>query len=72
MKEKLEFTQVVGERCRTYHMRHGKYNKIKVHNVIAICVRPSGGHRLETKDGIKLIVPPTWNAIEIDADDWSC
>lgn len=56
------------ERSRTYHYAdHSRTIK----DVVAVCVRPSGSHRLETKDGHKWIVQPGWEAIEIDVDAWT-
>ncbi len=56
------------ERRRTYHFPGGK---ISVENVTAICVRPSGTHRLETSDGKKYIIPAGWMAVELDMDAWT-
>lgn len=56
------------ERRRTYHFGS---DKIVIENVTAICVRPSGTHRLETSDGKKWIVDGTWDAIELDVPAWT-
>lgn len=65
----LEFTKLgCPERKRIYHFPAGT---IAVENVIAVCVRPSGTHRLETSDGRKYIVPAGWLAIELDMDVWT-
>jgi hypothetical protein len=64
----LVFSDVKGELKRTYIFPNGK---IEVINVVRICVRPSGSHRLETAEGRKLIVAAGWNAIEVDAAEWS-
>lgn len=57
------------ERSRTYRYSDGC--ALRIENVALICVRPSGSHRLETKDGKKWIIPPGWIAIEIDTDEWT-
>jgi hypothetical protein len=57
------------ERSRTYHYADGRTLAMK--DVRALCVRPSGTHRLETADGRKWIVAPGWVAIELDVDDWT-
>ena len=64
----MEFTEITGEKSRTYTYPSGK---ITVDGVARICVRPSGNHRLETSDGKKLIVAAGWLAIEIVAEKWS-
>lgn len=64
----LEFVAVIGEKRRTYLFADGS---LTVDNVVRVCVRPSGGHRLETKDGRKFIVAPRWHAIEVVAERWS-
>lgn len=56
------------EKKRTYIFPSGK---VELLNVTAICVRPSGTHRLETQDGRKWIVNPGWLAIELDVQDWT-
>jgi hypothetical protein len=56
------------EKARTYHYPgHSR----TITNVVAVCVRPSGSHRLETADGKKWIVNPGWEAIEIDTPEWT-
>lgn len=40
-------------------------------NVVAVGVRPSGTHRVETGDGKKWIIPGGWLAIELDMDEWT-
>lgn len=57
------------ERKRTYHFADGRI--LAIENVSAICVRPSGSHRLETVEGQKWIVAPGWVAIELDIDKWT-
>ena len=65
----LEFKPVTaGEKSRTYIFGSGK---VRIENVERVCVRPSGGHRLETADGRKFIVNSGWLAIEIEAESWS-
>jgi hypothetical protein len=56
------------EVSRTYHYRD---HALTVKNVVAVCVRPSGTHRLESGDGKKWIVAPGWLAIEIDTPEWT-
>ena len=68
MKEELVFTFIKGERSRTYTFGDGT---ITVEKVTAICVRPSGTHRLQTEDGKKIIVAANWLSILVDADEWS-
>lgn len=70
MNQKPVFTKLESpERKRTYHYDGGK--SFEVTNVVALCVRPSGTHRLETADGKKWIVPAGWLAIELDVDAWT-
>jgi len=69
MPDKPEMTKLdPPERKRTYHY---KDHKLVLENVTAICVRPSGSHRLETKDGKKWIVMPGWLYIELEVDNWT-
>ncbi len=66
---KPEFTKLTTpEKARTYHFANGK---VRVENIVAVCVRPSGGHRLETADGGKWIMPPIWLAIELEVAEWT-
>jgi hypothetical protein len=65
----LKFEKVSGEDCRVYHYPNG--STFMVEGVTGICVRPSGTHRLETKDGRKWIVASGWSAISITAAHWS-
>ena len=47
-------------------------HKIEVENVTSVCVRPSGGHRLNLLGGTKMIMAPGWNAIVVyGAEAWS-
>lgn len=65
----LEFKDVTsGEKSRTYQFAEGV---VTVRDVARVAVRPSGSHRLETKDGRKFIIAAGWLAIEIDAAEWS-
>ena len=57
------------ERSRTYRFPGG--DRITFANVVKVEVRPSGMHRLETADGKKAFVRPTWLSMEIDADAWT-
>jgi len=69
MSEPLEFKKLSPtENKRTYHYPDGKFT---VENVSAVCVRPSGTHRLETATGQKYIVRAGWLAIELDMDAWT-
>lgn len=63
----LKFTPVKGERSRRYTFARGE---VVVNNVVKLCVRPSGNHRLEDKDGKKYIIKGDWLSIEIDAESW--
>lgn len=63
----LKFVPVVGERSRIYLFDK---SELKIHNVVKLCVRPSGNHRLEDKDGGKYIVAAGWLGIVIDSDKW--
>lgn len=65
--EELVFVEVKGEKSRTYIFSETAYT---IHNVVKLCVRPSGNHRLEDKDGKKYIIKADWLAIEIDAEQW--
>lgn len=69
MEKILQFREVKGERSRTYLFPGGE--ALRFEEVVRICIRPSGTHRLELASGIKLIVPPHWIAIEIEAQEWS-
>jgi hypothetical protein len=64
----LDWKEVRGEKSRTYH--YGEGTSFTVDNVVKLCVRPSGNHRLETADGKKLIVAGGWLAIEINCEAW--
>lgn len=57
------------ERSRTYHFPGRE--QVTLTDVVALCVRPSGTHRLETADGRKWIVPSGWLAIELDMEGWT-
>ena len=57
------------EKTRRYLYPGG--NIIALENVTAVCVRPSGTHRVETADGKKQIIAPGWLAIEIDTPKWT-
>lgn len=56
------------EKTRSYHYAD---HTMTIHDVVAVCVRPSGSHRLETADGKKWIVLPGWEAIELDVPEWT-
>ena len=64
----VEFTEVQ-EQVRVYHFPNGE--KVTLPGVVSINVSRSGTHRLNLKDGRKVIVPSGWLAIEFDADEWT-
>jgi hypothetical protein len=69
MNNELSFAKLnPPERKRTYHFPSGK---LSIENVTAICVRPSGTHRLETAEGRRWIITAGWLAVELDVDDWT-
>jgi hypothetical protein len=57
------------ERRRTYYFPGG--DEISFYDVVRIEVRPSGKHRIETKDGHKAFVAPGWLWLIINSDDWT-
>ena len=59
----MEF-QTVNEAKRTYIFPNN--NRVEFEGVEQICVRKSGTHRLNLKDGRKVIVPTGWLAVEIE------
>lgn len=65
----IEFQEVKGERSRTYMFGDGE--PLRIENVVRLCVRPSGTHRIETAAGQKIIVRCGWRAIFVDCDEWS-
>lgn len=67
--QKPEFVGIVGERSRTYIFGGGQ--TLKISGVVALSAPPGRSHRIETESGEKYIVPPTFLAINIDADNWS-
>ena len=59
----------VQEGSRTYHYAGGETMEFK--EVTRVCVRPSGNHRLEMKNGDKAIVAAGWRAITFkDSPKW--
>ena len=56
------------EKRRTYRFANGA---VSFENVVAVGVRKSGTHRIETEDGLKHIVPTGWLAITLDIKDWT-
>lgn len=56
------------EKKRTYHFAG---RSLELLNVTAVCVRPSGNHRVETADGKKYIVSAGWLAIELEVEKWT-
>lgn len=63
-----EFTEV-SEQDRTYHYPDG--GVVHFESVQSIGVSSSGTHRLNLKDGRKIIVIPGWRWIEFNAEKWS-
>lgn len=57
------------ERKRVYYFPGGE--KVELADVTHFHARPSGTHRLRTKDGRLWIVPTGWLAVEVDADGWT-
>ena len=53
----------VEEDFRIYHFDDNR--KVVLADVIELLVRPSGTHRLKTKDGLMHIIPTGWIHIEI-------
>lgn len=66
MPEELKFT-TVSEKSRKYIFPSGE---VEIKDVTGVCVRPSGTHRINAKDG-KYIVQPGWIAIKLDIDNWT-
>jgi hypothetical protein len=62
----LDFKQV-NEQRRTYYYPQGE---MVIDDVVKLAV-PGSTHRLETKDGRKLIMNSNWMAIKLDVEDWS-
>jgi hypothetical protein len=65
----LKFEDITGETRRVYTFANGQ--KVTIEDVIAVCVRPSGNHRLITRGGLKYIIPAGWLALELHASEWS-
>lgn len=57
------------ERSRTYYFPGG--GKVVFENVTRIEVRESGKHRIETANGRKAFVSPSWIMMEVDTDQWT-
>jgi hypothetical protein len=57
------------ERTRIYTFPGG--DKVVLEDVVGIYVSRSGNHRIETKDGLKHIVPKGWLHISLDMDKWT-
>lgn len=76
IKPKVEVIEtnklVKPERKRTYfYPVDGYVYAIELENVVEVCVRPSGSHRLKTADGQFHILQPGWLHIKLDIDEWS-
>lgn len=56
------------ETYRTYYF--GKDKSVQIPNVTKVAVSDSGTHYLEQEGGGKYIIPPSWIALEIEADTW--
>ena len=54
----------VQEHTRTYTFPGG--DTVTLKDVEQLTIRPSGVHRLQTKDGKYHVVPPTWIHIELE------
>lgn len=71
----MDFTEIKGETKRTYVYPPSAENpqgfRYEVKDVVRLHVRPSGSHRLETAEGLKLVVMPGFKAIEVEAPAWS-
>jgi hypothetical protein len=57
------------ERSRLYRFPGGE--AVRLEQVTHLAVGASGTHRLRTADGKFHIVPPGWNHIILDIDDWT-
>lgn len=57
------------EKHRTYFFPKGE--KVVIHDVTHFVARPSGTHRLKTKDGFLHIVSSGWNHIEINVEKFT-
>lgn len=64
----INYTELAHEDSRTYTFPGG--DKITVDNVSHLCVRPSGNHRLKTKDGRLVIVAGGWLSLDVKAPDF--
>jgi hypothetical protein len=56
------------ERRRTYCFPD---KTVTFYNVVRLEVRQSGKHRIETADGVKAFISPSWLWMEIDTDEWT-
>lgn len=67
-------TKIEYEKSRCYVFPHPSatdstlYSDYQVDNVVDLVVSKSGGHRLTTKEGGMVYIPPKWIAIEIRSD----
>jgi hypothetical protein len=64
----LNFIEV-NEQNRSYHFPNGQVVTIK--DVVSICVSKRGTHRINTKDGLKHIIPSGWLHIEFNSKEWT-
>lgn len=58
------------ETSRTYHyLTAGK--SLQIDKVRRIEVLPDGTHRIETEDGHKVVIRPTWDSVQVVDGDWT-
>lgn len=57
------------ERSRTYVFARNE--RLTYKDVVAVAVSERGTHRLELKDGSKILIPAGFLAIELDVDAWT-
>ncbi len=60
------------EKNRTYYfISKQEVIPVSFENVTRVGISTSGNHRLETKDGLKHIVPQGWVRITLEMDEWT-
>ena len=70
MSEAIQMTELnPPELSRTYHFRDGE--TVRFENVTHFAARPSGTHRLRTKDGRFHIISSGWLHIELEMQGWT-